>query len=63
MIIPIIIAVDLLKVGNAAYNDAQNSTTRQTVETTAEISSGWIGGYTGKNYSLDNENLIDIDLH
>lgn len=49
MAIPIIIAIDLYKVGNAAIEDTKNGTSRKTVETSAQIGSGWVGAYTGIN--------------
>ncbi len=46
--VPVAIAIDTVQTGIAIYEDIQQGTTRNTVETAATVAGGWAGGYGGK---------------
>lgn len=61
--VPIIIVMDLHKISSAAVDDITSGTTRKTVETSAHIGSGWVGGYTGERDSAMFDRSYLIDYH
>lgn len=58
--IPVMIAIDVYKLYSSAVKDMENSTSRNTVETSANIAGIWCGGAAGNKNKLSNFTKILI---
>lgn len=47
VLVPVAVAVDVVRTGKSMYDDNKHNTTRNTVKTAAEIGGGWGGGFAG----------------